>query len=105
MAKEINPRLVFERLFAGQLAGESAEARAKRERYRMSILDFVAEDARQLQGKLGQVDRRKLDEYLTSVRELEAPARPGREGRRPSTSTGRPPGRPASPRTTASTSA
>jgi hypothetical protein len=71
MAKEINPQLVFERLFAGQLAHESAEARGKREKYRKSILDFVAEDARQLRGKLGQVDRQKVDEYLTSVRELE----------------------------------
>ena len=32
MAKEINPQLVFERLFASQLSNESAEARAKRER-------------------------------------------------------------------------
>lgn len=71
MAKEINPQFVFERLFAGQLSRETAEARAKREKYRKSILDFVAEDARQLRAKLGQVDRQKVDEYLTSVRELE----------------------------------
>ncbi len=76
MAKEINPQLVFERLFAGQLAGESAEALARRKVYRKSILDFVAEDARQLRGRLGQVDRQKVDEYLSSVRELE-----GRLGR------------------------
>ena len=72
MAKEINPQAVFERLFAGQLLGETAEARAKREKYRKSVLDFVAEDARQLRGKLGQTDRQKVDEYLTSVRELES---------------------------------
>jgi hypothetical protein len=71
MAKEVNPKSVFDRLFAGQLVRESAEARAKREKYRKSVLDFVAEDARQLRGKLGQVDRQKVDEYLTSVRELE----------------------------------
>ncbi len=71
MAKEINPQFVFERLFAGQLAHESAEARAKREKYRKSVLDFVAEDARQLRNRLGQSDRQKVDEYLTSVRELE----------------------------------
>ena len=103
MAKEINPQLVFERLFAGQLAHESAEARARREKYRKSILDFVAEDARQLRGKLGQVDRQKVDEYLTSVRELEGRlARADKAvGRRPH---GASPGRPASPGTTASTS-
>ncbi len=73
MAKEINPRLAFERLFADQLRpAESLEARGKRDRYRKSVLDFVAEDARQLQTKLGRVDRQKVDEYLTSVRELEA---------------------------------
>jgi Protein of unknown function (DUF1552) len=71
MAKEINPQLVFERLFAGQLSNESAEAKAKRQAYRKSVLDFALEDARQLQGKLGQVDRQKVDEYLTAVRELE----------------------------------
>jgi hypothetical protein len=71
MAKEINPQLVFERLFAGQLSNESAEAKAKREKYRKSVLDFVAEDAKQLRGKLGQTDRQKVDEYLSSVRELE----------------------------------
>ena len=72
MAKEVNPKFVFERLFAGQIARETAEVRAKREKYRKSVLDFVAEDAKQLRGKLGQVDRQKVDEYLTSVRELEA---------------------------------
>ena len=50
MAKEINPRLVFERLFAADGGGRS---RAKRDKYRLSILDFVTEDARRLNGKLG----------------------------------------------------
>jgi hypothetical protein len=68
MAKEINPRLVFERLFAS----ESGANRARRDKYRLSILDFVAEDARRLNSRLGAPDRRKLDEYLTSVREIEA---------------------------------
>ena len=72
MAKEVDPRLAFERLFADQLRpGETATARAKRERYRKSVLDFVAEDARQLQGRLGRNDRQKVDEYLSSIRELE----------------------------------
>ncbi|WP_435019555.1 DUF1552 domain-containing protein [Tundrisphaera sp. TA3] len=71
MAKEINPQLVFERLFADQLSGLSPEARSIRERRRRSVLDFVAEDARQLRGRLGKLDRGKVDEYLTSVRELE----------------------------------
>src|SRR5437899_3273153 len=71
MAKEIDPRLVFERLFSTGEKGEAAISRAKREQYHKSILDFVAEDASQLKGKLGTTDQRKLDEYLTGVREIE----------------------------------
>jgi hypothetical protein len=71
MPKEIDPRLVFERLFAGQLKKESNEVRAKREREHRSILDFVAEDARDLNSQLSMSDRRKLDEYLSAVREVE----------------------------------
>lgn len=70
MAKEINPRLVFERMFGA--AGQSAESLAERNFYRKSILDLVAEDARKLKQRLGQTDRRKMDEYFTSVRELES---------------------------------
>lgn len=69
--KETNPKLIFERLFTNGREGESDEARAKRERFNRSVLDFVQEDARRLQGDLGASDRRKLDEYLTAVRELE----------------------------------
>jgi hypothetical protein len=68
---EVDPRLVFERLFGSGSTEEMTENRARRERYHKSILDFVMEDARQLQANLGRTDRRKLDEYLTAVRELE----------------------------------
>jgi hypothetical protein len=69
--KETRPRAVFHRLFAGFDPGESQAELEKRRAYERSILDFVREDARALQGRLGATDRRKLDEYLTSVRELE----------------------------------
>jgi hypothetical protein len=72
VAPESNPRLVFERLF-GTGAREndrSAQAAAAQIRAR-SLLDFVREDAKQLQGLLGKNDRHKLDEYLTGVREVE----------------------------------
>jgi len=70
MAKEIHPRLVFERLFGG---GEKRDTKsqARRDRVRHSVLDAVAEDAAQLREALGQTDRRKLDEYLSSVRDIE----------------------------------
>jgi hypothetical protein len=68
LPKETNPRLLFDRLF-GQ-AGDSGE-QARRQRDRRSVLDFVSEDARQLAGQIGAGDRRRLDEYLTGVREIE----------------------------------
>jgi hypothetical protein len=71
VAKEINPSLVFDRLFANERKSETASQRAKRDLYQKSILDFVAEDANQLKHRLGANDKRKLEEYLTSVRELE----------------------------------
>lgn len=69
LAKEISPRAVFDRLF-GSGAGD-AKAEAARNFYRQSILDFVAADAERLRPQLGRNDRRKLDEYFTSVREVE----------------------------------
>lgn len=69
--KEINPRLAFERLFAAENPQETQAGRARRARYRRGILDLVAEDARSLKNRLGATDRRKLDEYLAAVRELE----------------------------------
>ncbi len=71
MAKEIDPRAVFERLFGNGNQSVRAEGRAKRELYQKSILDFVQEDARSLKSKLGVTDQRKVEEYLTAVRELE----------------------------------
>jgi hypothetical protein len=71
MAKEVDPRLVFERVFAGPLKGEADQARMRRDRYKKSILDFVSEDAAALRSRVGGADKRKLDEYLDSVRELE----------------------------------
>ncbi|QDT56799.1 hypothetical protein Pan44_48590 [Caulifigura coniformis] len=68
MAKEINPKLAFERLFGDS---RDAQARAERDYYRKSILDFVATDSAKLNSKLGTTDRRKLDEYFTSIREIE----------------------------------
>ena len=71
LGKEVDPRLVFERLFGSPNRGESEAARSQRERNHKSVLDFVAEDASQLKAKLGGTDQRKLDEYLTGVREIE----------------------------------
>ena len=71
MPPEVDPRLVFDRLFSNGNSGEMEESRLKRDRYRKSILDFALDDAKRLKSSLGYTDRRKLDEYLTAVRELE----------------------------------
>jgi Protein of unknown function (DUF1552) len=70
MSKEVDPRLVFERLF-GDNTPEGRANRARRAFYNRSILDSVAEGARDLRRQLGLQDGRKLDEYLTGVREIE----------------------------------
>lgn len=69
MAKEINPRLAFERLFGD--GKENSESQKKRDFYKSSILDLVKQDAVQLKKQLGMTDQRKMDEYFQSVRELE----------------------------------
>ena len=71
VAKEVDPRLVFERLFASENQNESDTAKAQRLAENKSILDFIMEDAKILNKKLGHTDKMKLDEYMTGVREIE----------------------------------
>ncbi len=68
---ESNPRLVFERLFGAGSPGQRAESLKRRQQEERSILDFVLDDARRMQGRLDAHDKDKLDQYLTGVRELE----------------------------------
>src|SRR5436309_5344312 len=66
----LDPRALFERLF-GDGVVLSPAAKARQARYRRSILDFVTEDTKKLEAGLGPTDRRKLDEYLSSIRKVE----------------------------------
>jgi Protein of unknown function (DUF1552) len=66
----LDPRALFERLFGTGLT-LSPEETARNARYRRSILDFVTADTKKLQASLGPTDVRKLDEYLSSIREVE----------------------------------
>ncbi|MDQ6705823.1 MAG: DUF1552 domain-containing protein [Acidobacteriota bacterium] len=65
-----DPRNLFERLFGSDVA-ESPAAHMRRLALRKSILDQAGEQTSRLSSKLGGGDRRKLDEYLTSIREIE----------------------------------
>ncbi|MCA9115711.1 MAG: DUF1552 domain-containing protein, partial [Planctomycetaceae bacterium] len=67
LPKEVNPKLAFERLFA---TGNDQQ-RAERDARRKSILDFVREDTRDLKGRLGADDNRKLAEYFAAIRDIE----------------------------------
>jgi hypothetical protein len=68
---ETNPRLVFERLFGDLDTSLPPEVRARRLLHRRSILDLVTDRTRRLMGELGPTDRRKLDDYLSSIRDIE----------------------------------
>lgn len=66
---ELDPRLLWSRLFADlDLDPDAALAAAARTK---SVLDFVGDDITRLQGRLGSGDRARLDEHLTTIRELE----------------------------------
>lgn len=71
VAKETEPRAVFTRLFGDPQQASDAAAAAAEARTRRSLLDLVAGDAKALRGALGAADRQKLEQFLTSVRELE----------------------------------
>ena len=66
----INPREVFERMFGD---GDSLDAKSRLAQLRRqaSILDFVAQDAKRMSGRLGASDKQKLEEYLQAVRDIE----------------------------------
>jgi hypothetical protein len=71
LPKITSPATAFDRLFAGMDPAATAAAQARRRAYASSVLDFVRADTTALQARLGPTDRRKLDEYLTAIREVE----------------------------------
>ena len=68
LPSEAHPRMVFERLFG---EGGSRTERRVALRRRASLLDWVGEDFARLKNRLGAPDRRRIDQYLTSIREVE----------------------------------
>ncbi len=63
-----DPAVLFNRLFAAQPSASAAERVA---RYRRSVIDYVQDDWTRLSTRIGRVDRARLDEHLSSIRELE----------------------------------
>jgi hypothetical protein len=68
---EMNPKAVFDRLFTQGSKRLSQATVAERDHYRKSMIDFVLEDAHRLRDRVAKTDQRKLDQYLTGVREVE----------------------------------
>ena len=71
MAREINPRLAYQRLFGAKdgrgLPVDDATSRDDS----LNLLDMALEDAKSLRGRLGRDDQHKLDEYMDAVRTVE----------------------------------
>ncbi len=67
LPKEVNPKLVFERMFSAVPDSQ----RVARDARRKTVLDFIREDSKDLQAKVGANDRRKLDQYFTAIRDIE----------------------------------
>ena len=67
---ENNPRRVFDRLFRGDRA--SLESQRAKLQKRIKLVDAVLENARSLNKQLGRSDREKMDQYLTSLDEVES---------------------------------
>src|SRR5688572_22187546 len=69
--KEVDPASLFDRLFGDGSPQARDENLAKRLRQRKSILDFVADDSKRLERRLGSGDKHKLEEFTSSIREIE----------------------------------
>jgi hypothetical protein len=65
---ELNPQVVFERMFGG---GSTPEERLLRRSRNRSILDSLTDNLSRFRSRLGPADRSRLDEYAEDVRELE----------------------------------
>lgn len=71
LAKEMDPAAAFDRLFSSGDSAEDGKTSQVRKSHRKSVLDFVLSDAKNLHQDLGAADRRKLDEYMYAVRDIE----------------------------------
>ena len=94
LAPEPNPRVVFEKLFGGGTDAERTASLERRLAARKSVLDFVRDDLSSMTPKLGQNDRRKVDEYLEGVRSIERQIEKVEQFPTPEAPIGMPPGIP-----------
>lgn len=94
MPAESDPRLVFERLFGAGPPAERQRSYLLRQRHRKSVLDFALEETQALAARVGAGDRRKLEEYVTGLREVERQIERAEQHRLPATGRAAPAGVP-----------
>jgi hypothetical protein len=71
LTPEVNPRQLFERLFGAGTPRERAKNLQIRQQQKRSVLDFIQRDMQSLTREVSGRDREKIDEYFTSVRDIE----------------------------------
>ncbi len=71
MTPEVNPRLLFERLFGAGTPQDRARNLAVRQQQKRSILDFLQSERESVTKDSSHRDREKLDEYFTGIRDIE----------------------------------
>jgi hypothetical protein len=71
LPNETDPGAVFDRLFGSPEKVNTNQNASRQSIRRKSVLDLSLEDAKSLQSKLGAADKRKLDEYLYAIRDVE----------------------------------
>jgi hypothetical protein len=70
LAAECDPKVIFDRLFGADTPEQRRDSE-RRFRQRRSLLDGMRDQARQLERTVGQDDRERLEQYFTSLREVE----------------------------------
>lgn len=71
LTPEVNPRMLFERMFGAGTPKERAQNLVFRQQQKRSVLDFIQNDVRSLAREMSGRDREKVDEYFSSVRDIE----------------------------------
>jgi hypothetical protein len=71
LPKITDPKVAFDRLFAGSDPGASAQERLLRAARRKSVIDCARDESKRLESVLGRDDRIKMDEYLSGIADLE----------------------------------
>ena len=71
LPKASSTHVVFNQIFGGLDPAATAAEQQKRREYRLSVLNYVNDEANALKVRLNHLDKAKLDEYLSGISDLE----------------------------------